>query len=129
MILLDTHVLLWWITDRGRLSDGQRDLLDDDLQTRIVSAVTCWEIALAHARGRITLNKPAEQWLGEAATGWGVEFVPLTDDIAVASVTLPDGLHRDPADRFLVATARTLGCPLLTTDGKILAYPHVDTVG
>ena len=77
----------------------------------------------------MALNKPASVWIEEASVGAGVEIAPLTAEIAVASVLLPDGLHQDPADRFIVATARTLGCPLLTADGKILAYEHVETIG
>ena len=129
MILLDTHIWLWWVVNRDRLSGAQRDLLTDGFHTPAVSAVSCWEVALANSCGRMPLNKPAETWIEEATGRLGVEVEPLTREIAVASVLLPGELHNDPADRFIVATARLLDCPLLTADRKILAYPHVETVG
>ena len=130
MILLDTHIWLWWVVDRARLSEDQRDLLDGDgFQSPVVSAVSCWEVALAASRGRMTLSKPPERWVTDASRGLGIEVMPLSAEIAISSVTLPGEFHRDPADRFIVATARTLGCPLLTADAKILAYEHVETVG
>lgn len=58
-----------------------------------------------------------------------VRILGLTPEIAVASTELPEPFHRDPADRFLVATARAYGSRLVTSDRKILAYPHVETVG
>lgn len=58
----------------------------------------------------------------------GVRLLELTPEIAVESTQLPDKFHRDPADQIIVATARLHNCSLLTSDGKLLDYPHVHTI-
>lgn len=71
------------------------------------------------------LDRPVTEWLDLALLQPGLELLPLTPAIAVESTRLPQPFHRDPADQIVVATARHHGIPLLTYDGKILEYPHV----
>jgi len=59
----------------------------------------------------------------------GVRVVELTPEIATESTRLPGEFHKDPADQIIVATARILKCKLVTSDERILKYPHVKTVG
>ena len=80
-------------------------------------------------RGRLELERDTAEWLSLALDGSGVELYELSPAVAVASTTLPGSFHRDPGDQIIVATAREIGCPLLTCDDKLLAYPHVETVG
>ena len=67
-------------------------------------------------------------WLGDLERQQGIRFVPLDYAMAAHSQTLPGGFHRDPADRFLVATARILDVPLVTRDERILAYARAGHV-
>ena len=90
-----------------------------------ISVISCWEVAKAVELGRLTFQIPVEDWIHQALAYPGVSLVPLTPRITVESTQLPGQLHRDPADRFIVATARVHGWPLVTTDGKILQYRHV----
>jgi len=74
------------------------------------------------------LSRPVDRWLALALRFPGVQLLPLTPEIAVASTQLPGSFHRDPADQIIVATARLHGCPLVTSDSKILDYPHVEII-
>ncbi|HYE19132.1 MAG TPA: type II toxin-antitoxin system VapC family toxin [Tepidisphaeraceae bacterium] len=129
MILLDTHIWVFWMTGAQGLSAGQQAALDAAGPGEIgVSPISCWEIGQLVSRGRLTLSTGVADWVDAALTHPNVRVVSLTPPIEVASTTLPDLEHKDPADRFLIATARALGCPLLTNDRVILDYPHVATV-
>ncbi len=79
-------------------------------------------------KGRLVLNMDVEHWLDEVAHIDGVRFVAIENDIAAKSTALPGDFHKDPADRFIVATARQFACPLVTADQLILKYEHVTTI-
>ncbi len=130
MIVLDTHALLWWLDDPGRLGEQARRAIDAALPARALraSSISVWEIALLSARGRLDLGEPLERWLSRCEALPFLRFVPVDNAVAVRSVGLPSPLHRDPADRIIVATAVELGVPLLTCDEKLRRYPHVETL-
>ena len=131
MILLDTHVLIWWIGGEDRLmSAAARAAIAAELQTGtiLVSSITAWEIAQLVSRGRLALAMDVTAWLATVSAINRVRFVPIDNEIAVKSVELPGVFHKDPADRMIVATARRFAVPLLTVDEKILAYEHVHAV-
>ena len=131
MILLDTHAWLWWTAGGGRLSEQQSAAIDGTLsggQRLLVSAVSAWEIGLLASGGRIDLGSSVEDWVRRELADPALHVVPLTWELAAASTRMPGTFHRDPADRFLVATARALGVPLVTADRRIRAYPHVESV-
>ena len=129
--LLDTHVLLWWLGDRDRLSVGQRRLLDsaDAGTPLLVSDISLWEVAMLHSLGRIRLSIPLREWLEKAAAPPLVRRQGVSPAIAAEVASLPDSFHRDPADRILVATARVLGATLLTQDRRIIDAALTDTLG
>lgn len=131
MIVLDTHVLLWWASgDQAALSAAAKRAIDAELDGgRIaISSISAWEIAMLVARDRVALSIDTDQWLDLVGQIESVRFVPVGNDIAVRSVELPGEFHKDPADRIIVATARSLGAPLVTADEKIRAYPHLRTI-
>jgi PIN domain nuclease of toxin-antitoxin system len=130
MIVLDTHVLLWWISDPGKLSAKAKKAIEaeKDSGTLLVSAITVWEIYLLIAKGRLTLTIDTDSWLENIESLPFVQFVPIDNAIAAKSVTLPGDFHSDPADRMIVATAREKGVPLITNDEKIKQYTHVKTI-
>ncbi len=126
MIVIDTHVWVWWVHGDPTLSASVRELLDSSEQAGIaVSAISCWEVAKLVERGRLTLPCPVYDWLQQALSYPGVRLIELSPRICVESTQLPGEFHRDPADQIIVATARILDAPLVTVDGKILDYPHV----
>lgn len=126
MILLDTHVWVWWMTHDPRLTGRLQARFDGDRSDRLgVSVISCWEVAQLVSKQRIGLDRPTYDWIQSALNMPRVELVAFGPDIAVEANELPEPFHRDPADRILVATARLLRVPLLTADAKILDYPHV----
>lgn len=130
MILLDTHALVWWVSDPQKLSPKARVAIAHAFKkTHIyVSAISIWEIMMLVRKERIKLTVDAETWLSNVESIPELHFVPVNTVIARKSVTLPGDFHADPADRIIVATARELGATLITSDRKIRKYPHVLTI-
>ena len=129
MIVIDTHIWLWWTLDPEKLSDIQQEHLHRGEEFGIgVCAISCWEVAKLVQSGRIALPVSTQEWFDEALVSPGVRLLELTPQIAIASTVLPGEFHRDPADQIIVATARIYQCPLLTNDAKIRAYHYVQTV-
>lgn len=129
--LLDTHVLIWWLSDRERLSPAQRGVVGSASPEAplLVSDISLWEVATLHSLGRIRLAIPLREWLGKATAPPLVRRCGISPAIAAETASLPDSFHCDPADRILVATARVLGATLLTQDRRIRAAELADTIG
>lgn len=129
-VLLDTHVLLWWIHGDSRLSSEQTEILREAGEDKPlwVSDISLWEIATLISLGRITLELPLREWLEKATAAPLVQCLPITPAVAAEVVSLPDTFHRDPADRIIVASARVLGATLLTQDRRIIESGVVPTL-
>jgi PIN domain nuclease of toxin-antitoxin system len=126
VILLDTHIWVWWVHQASELPAAEREFIESHAADGLaVSAISCWEVTLLSRRKRLDLSRPIAEWLDLALAASGVEAIPLTPEIARDSVWLPEPFHRDPADRMIVATARAFDLVLVTRDQKILSYPHV----
>ena len=129
MVILDTHVWVWWVHGDARLTAAQADAILESASSGVgVSAISCWEVAKLVERQKLKLPHPVGLWLREALGYPGVRLLELTPEVAVASTLLPGDFHRDPADQIIVASARLHGCRLVTSDQKILDYEHVETV-
>ncbi|QTN32040.1 type II toxin-antitoxin system VapC family toxin [Akkermansiaceae bacterium] len=126
MIVLDTHIWVWWVHGDPALAASTRTLLDEAEQEEIgVSSISCWEVAKLVESGRLTLPCPVSDWIQQALSYPGIRLIELSPSICVESTQLPGTFHRDPADQIIVATSRILDAPLVTVDRKILDYPHV----
>lgn len=126
MILLDTHIWVWWVNESLMAdSDMLRIVRKHQRDGLGVSIISCWEVAKLVERGRLELTMPVEHWIEQALAYPEVELLQLTPRIVVESTQLPGEFHRDPADQLLVATARVYDIPLLTADSKLLDYPYV----
>lgn len=125
MILIDTHIWIWWVSDPDRLQRAHSEILRASSVSLALSVISCWEVAKLAEYGRIRLDRPVQQWISAALAPPNLELLPLTSEIAVASTQLPGLFHRDPADQIIVATARVYSVPLLTEDTRILDYPYV----
>jgi PIN domain nuclease of toxin-antitoxin system len=121
-LVLDTNALIWLLKDSDRLGRRAARQIDAAFNSAriLISAVSFWEVALLVAKERIDLGMPVDQWRGEALR-LGIDEVPLDGELAVESVGLP-GLHGDPADRFIVATALRMNAELVTADTRLLAW-------
>lgn len=131
MIILDTHVLLWWVSGSDSLSTAANKVIKRTLTEGseiIISSISAWEISMLISKGRLILSMDVESWLDEVAQIDGVRFVPVDNEIGIKSTALPGEFHKDPADRMIVATARKLAIPLVTADEKIIKYEYVKTI-
>jgi len=131
MILLDTHVLLWWVNGSDLLSEVAEKVIITTLKSgdeMLVSTISAWEVAMLIEKQRLILSMDVESWFDEVAQIEGLRFIPVDNEIAIKSTVLPGVFHKDPADRMIVATARKLAIPLLTADQKIKDYEHVKTI-
>ena len=93
-----------------------------------MSDITLWEIATLLELGRVRLRLPLREWLERATAPPLVQRVGITPAIAAEAAALPPILHRDPADRIIIATARVLGATLLTLDQRIIDAKVVPTI-
>ena len=129
MIVLDTHIWVWWVHDETKLTEAQAEVIAENESDIIgVSAISCWEVAKLVELERLILPCPVEEWFEQALNYPGVCLLKLTPDIAIESTRLPGTFHRDPADQIIVATARLYDCPIVTSDGRIVKYPHVKSI-
>ena len=124
MLLLDTHVMVWLFGATGALRRETIAAIDRSAADRNlhVSVMAFWELGLLVEAGRVRLTEPFADWLHRAKTQFGITVAPLTEQVAFDSTRLPGDFHRDPADRFLVATARQMDATLVTRDARILRY-------
>ncbi|MFT4677810.1 MAG: PIN domain nuclease of toxin-antitoxin system [Patiriisocius sp.] len=130
MIVLDTHTLLWWVSDKQKLSKKALNLVDREAKRGqvLVSSISTWEVAMLVKRSRLSLKIEVGDFVTQLENLPSIQFVPISNRVALAAVNLPDPLHKDPADRLIIATAKVNNCKLVTADAKILAYHHVDAV-
>lgn len=129
MILLDTHVWWWCVTEPAQLSDkATRTITRAKADQRAIASISIWEFAMMAARKRIELRIPVSKWLTRAIRDTGISVIELSPEIAVESCSLPGVFHSDPADRIIVATARVHNMSLVTKDRKILEYPRVRSI-
>lgn len=129
MIVLDTHIWVWWVHGDEHLTQTQIEVIAaHEAEVIGVSVISCWEIAKLVEYGRLELPCPLEEWFEQALSYPGIHLLPLTPEIAIESTRLPGEFHRDPVDQIIVATARVYNCPLVTSDERILNYPHVTTI-
>ena len=131
MIALDTHVLVWWVSDPTRLGAKARKAIEAALNEGdqlVVSSISTWEIAMLVAARRLELTMDVDTWMARIESYPGVTFVPVDNRIALRAVQLDDFPHRDPADRIIVATALGLGAALVTADERIRAYRPLRTI-
>lgn len=124
-LLLDTHVWLWLVEGvRREISAACESLIESHRGkgTLLVSAVSVREVALLVARGRLRLSMPGHAWTRQAMGPQGIRPLPLDAASAALSAALPAGIHRDPADQMLVASALVHGLTLVTRDRALLDY-------
>jgi PIN domain nuclease of toxin-antitoxin system len=127
VIILDTHIWIWWVHGDPKLPSNYYSFIQSHLPNGLgICSISCWEVAMLAERGRLTLPVPVDHWLWIALHYPGVSLLPLLPEVSVESTRLPGTFHRDPADQIIVATSRIYGCPLVTMDQRIRAYPHIN---
>lgn len=124
--LLDTNI---WIrmVENPDLVPAQISpiILDVNNYPFYLSAISPWEVAKKVSLNKLNLSIPIRDWLAKAARKPFIEILPLSISISLESTILPGTFHKDPADQIIVASSRRHNMVLLTTDQKIIDYPHV----
>ena len=130
MIVLDTHVWVWWLDDSNRLPARAQHVVRAAATDRAiyVSAISSWEIVVLASKGRLSFTMDAQDWIARSEALPFLNFVPVDNAIAIRSVRLSEPFHKDPADRIIVATAMIMGAQLVSSDDRMLKYSPVKTI-
>jgi len=130
MIVLDTHAWIWFASKPEALSKKARKALNAAVNDKnvLISSISVWEVALLVKNKRLKLSMDVLDCIAKSENLPFIQFIPVSNSIAVKSVNLPPPLHPDPADRIIIATALSIGAPLVSKDKKIAAYSHVKTI-
>ena len=126
-LLLDTHIWIWSLLEPARLSRRVRAELETPGNELWLSPVSVWELLVLIEKGRVEVDKDPVPWVAEVSRAVVLREAALTHDVALESrvVDLP---HQDPADRFLVATARVYDLTLVTADDRLLGSRRIATL-
>ena len=130
MIVLDTHVLLWWVSNPDQLSRKARSTIERTIADGAIyiSSISAWEIAMLVERKRLALTMDVKDWITKCEAIPYIKFVPVTNSIAIKAVQLAGNIHNDPADRIIAATAISMGVALVTMDQKLRNYQNVKSL-
>jgi PIN domain nuclease of toxin-antitoxin system len=130
MIVLDTHAWIWFISNPDLLSKRAKEAATAAAKDKniLISSISAWELVRLVSKNRLKLTIDATDWIAKSESLPFIQFVPVTNSIAVKSVNLPAPFHPDPADRIIVATALSMGAPLVTKDKKLLGSGLVKTI-
>ncbi len=130
-LILDTHALLWWLTDLPLFTREQHDAIESaegSGEPLHIAAISLWELAKLAERRRIEFQGSIDMLFDEVEQHSRLQVVPLTPRVALESTRLGSTFHRDPADQMIAATARVHGYRLVTADERIRASGVVSVV-
>lgn len=124
MIILDTHIWIWWINgDYSAIGTARCNSIEQS-DTVAVSTVSFFEVAWLDRHGRIKLQTTRKDFFDKALNESGIKVLPLTPQIAEIAVDLPEH-HRDPMDRIIIATTMVHDAYLMSDDGKFKYYAEL----
>jgi PIN domain nuclease of toxin-antitoxin system len=126
-ILLDTHILIWYIFDDPRLSQTLNTAIVNPENELWLSPISIWEILLLAEKGRLSLHPNPLTWLDNGIQELGITEAPLNNAIAILSRQLACP-HQDPADRFIAATAIYYNLYLATVDKNLINTPSLQII-
>ena len=126
-LLLDTHIWIWSLLEPRRLSRVVATELQNTGNELWLSPVSVWELVVLCRKGRITLDRDVKDWVGVAMESAPMREAPLTAEVALATefIDLP---HKDPADRFLAATAKVFDLRLVTADKRLVKCSDISVL-
>lgn len=127
MLVLDTHIWVWWIEQNSRLPGWLAMRIADPATPVAVSAISVYELSLGFERGRITLNRRLDNWIAQATVAAEIQILPVTTRVALWAGQLPRH-HLDPLDRLIIATALAQPAQLASLDSRFPLYAELADV-
>lgn len=124
MYLLDTCTLIWLVSQQSSLTEKVKRILKNNAGNLYISAISAFEIAIKTVKGKFELPLPPDEWFSEAIKLHGIEEIPITSDVAAKSALLP-GIHNDPCDRIIIATAILENMIIITKDENFSKYSGI----
>ena len=124
MIILDTHIWLWWISQNPKLKTIWLKHIEQADQVG-VSAISLFEVSWLDRHNRIQLSSPRNEWFDKALAYSNIQLIPITPEIASQAVDLQEH-HSDPQDRIIIATALIHNARILSADSKFRLYAELD---
>jgi PIN domain nuclease of toxin-antitoxin system len=123
-LLFDTHIWLWSVLEPQRLSPRVREEIRDPSNELWLSPISIWELIVLRQKGRLFFDQDIEIWISRALRSLPVREASLTNEVAreTGRMQFP---NRDPADRFLLATAKVFALTLVTADERLLKIQEV----
>jgi PIN domain nuclease of toxin-antitoxin system len=121
-LLLDTHTLLWILTDNKNLSKKVRRLFLSEDNEIYLSVASIWEMAIKVSIGRLNLSEPVKEFVQNQVKGNDIKILAVEAEDIYPIETLPFH-HRDPFDRLIIAQSMTRNYPILSADVEFDAYP------
>ena len=119
-LLLDTHIWIWSLLQPERMALRVRRALENPANEKWLSAISVWELVILVEKKRVSLNVSVDEWVAQAMAVAPLREALLTTEVALAT-NKTHRSHRDPADAFLVATAKVFDLTLVTADARLLA--------
>ena len=126
-MVLDTHIWIWWITGSQPLPPPVLETIQSEPKALAISVASLWELHLLIAAGRLDTGATAETTTQTWLKTYPVRVIPIEAETVRLAYTLPFE-HRDPADRFIAATAYRREVPLATVDEKLLVLPWLRVI-
>lgn len=120
MVLIDTHVWLWWVGSMDQLEPKYRNALARLPAPPFVSVISLWEVSLLIELSKVEVLPNPDDWFVRATRADRVQLAQIDRRVARELLALPKTMHRDPPDRIIAATARALDVPVLTMDRPLL---------
>ena len=128
MIIIDTHVWIWLVSDPEKLSKKAISAIEYS-KTIGICPISCWEISTKVTNGKLSLDRNIDVWVQQALARPRIKLIAISSEIAVLAGKLGNmGLHGDPADRLIVATAIHHGADLISKDRAIRLFPKVHSI-
>jgi PIN domain nuclease of toxin-antitoxin system len=127
VLLLDTCSLLWLVSQQTSLSLAAKNAIMKNSDSLFISAISVFEIGIKYKKGLLIFPMSIESWLQQVMELHGITVLSIDHEIALQATQLPE-LHRDPADRIIIATAINQQLSIITPDQHIRAYTQVNTI-
>lgn len=129
MIMLDTHVFVWWIHKNKNLPVRHQNFIEENISGGLgVSIISFWEISKLVEKGRLHLPRELSEWIKNSLQYDGIKLLDLNIEIILKVNQISKEIHKDPADQLIIATSVVHNIPIVTLDKKILAYSNVQAI-